>query len=172
MPYSYLLKPNSLEIFISHSTETWNTFKNNCVGLLNKMLFTISLAYKEVYKYWHKINLKEILCQTRFHPCFAVPPAGRSHNSNGVCLCKLLSRVWLFATPWTIAHQAPLSTEFSRQEYWSRLPFPFPGNLPYRGIEHWFPALQADSLLCEPPGKPAMVIIANTNSNCPVITQP
>jgi len=56
-------------------------------------------------------------------------------------------------TPWTIACQAPLSMEFSRQEYWSGLPFPSPGDLPDPGIEHRSPALQADSLLSEPPGK-------------------
>ena len=56
-------------------------------------------------------------------------------------------------TPWTIACQAPLSMEFSRQEYWSGLPFPSPGDLPDPGIEHTSPALQADSLLSEPPGK-------------------
>ena len=47
---------------------------------------------------------------------------------------------------WTVAHQAPLSMEFSRQEYWSGLPFPFPGDLPDPGIEPGSPALQADSL--------------------------
>ena len=46
--------------------------------------------------------------------------------------------------PWTVAHQAPLSMEFSRQEYWSGLPFPFPGDLPDPGIEPGSPALQAD----------------------------
>ena len=60
-----------------------------------------------------------------------------------------------FATPWTVAHQPPLSMEFSRQEYWSRLPFPSPGDLPDPEIELGSPALQADSLLSEPPGKPA-----------------
>ena len=69
-----------------------------------------------------------------------------------VCVCVLLSRVRLFATPWTIAHQ-PLSMEFSRQEYWSKLPFPSPGDLPDPGIEPSSPALQADSLLSETPGK-------------------
>ena len=54
---------------------------------------------------------------------------------------KLLSRVQLFATPWTVAHQAPLSMEFSRQEYWSGLPFPSPGDLPDPGIEPRSPAL-------------------------------
>ena len=52
-------------------------------------------------------------------------------------------------TPWTVAHQAPLSIGFSRQEYWSGLPFPSPGNLPYPGIEPGSPVLQADSLLTE-----------------------
>ena len=51
----------------------------------------------------------------------------------------------LFATPWPIAHQAPLLMEFSRQEYWSGLPFPSPGDLPDPGIEPRSPALQADS---------------------------
>ena len=57
-------------------------------------------------------------------------------------------------TPWTTAHQAPLSMEFSRQEYWSELPFPSPENLPDPGIEPGSPAVQADSLPSEPPGKP------------------
>ena len=54
----------------------------------------------------------------------------------------------------TVACQAPLSMEFSSQEYWSGLPFPSPGNLPDPRIEPGSPALQADSLLSEPPGKP------------------
>ena len=66
---------------------------------------------------------------------------------------KLLSRVQLFATPWTIASQAPLSMGLSRQEYWSGLPFPSPGDLPNPGIEPGSPALQADTLSSEPPGK-------------------
>ena len=66
---------------------------------------------------------------------------------------KSLSRVQLFATPWTVAYQAPLSMGFSRQEYWSGLPFPSPGDLPNPGIESGSPALQADTLTSEPPGK-------------------
>ena len=57
-------------------------------------------------------------------------------------------------TPWTIAHRAPLSMEFYRQEYWSGLPFPSPGDLSDPGVEPRSPALQADSLPFEPPGKP------------------
>ena len=65
-----------------------------------------------------------------------------------------LSRVRLFATPWTVVYQAPSSVGFSRQEYWSGLPFPSPGDLPDPGIEPRFPTLQADALTSEPPGKP------------------
>ena len=54
--------------------------------------------------------------------------------SKGRCVC-VLSRAQLFAASWTVAHQAPLSMEFSRQEYWSGLPFPSPGDLPNSGIE-------------------------------------
>ena len=64
-----------------------------------------------------------------------------------------LSRVQLFVTSWTVAHQAPLSMGFSRQEYWSGLLFPSPGDLLDPGIRPWSPALQADSLLYELPGK-------------------
>ena len=70
---------------------------------------------------------------------------------------KLLSHVRLFATPWTVAHQAPLSMGFSRQEYWSGLPFPSPGDLPDPGIEPGSPALQADTLTSELPGKPPLL---------------
>ena len=51
-----------------------------------------------------------------------------------------------FAISWTVACQAPLSMGFSRQEYWSRLPFPSPGDLPDPGIEPGFPALEVDAL--------------------------
>ena len=66
---------------------------------------------------------------------------------------KSLSRVQLFATPWTVAYQASLSMGFSRQEYQSRLPFPSPGDLPDPGIEPRFPALQTDALPSELPGE-------------------
>ena len=67
---------------------------------------------------------------------------------------KLLNHVQLFVTPWTVAYQAPQSMQFSRQEYWSGLPFPSPGDLPNPGMEPWPPALQAAALPSEPPGKP------------------
>ena len=86
-----------------------------------------------------------------FYPCFV-----KCFHHKRVLKVKVksLSRVQLFATPWTVALQAPLFMGFSRQEYWSGLPFPFPGNLPDPGIEPRSLALQADALTSEPPGKP------------------
>ena len=69
---------------------------------------------------------------------------------------KSLSRVRLFATSWTVAHQAPPSLGFSRQEYWSGLPFPSPGDLPNPGIEPRSPALRTDVLTSQLPGKPQL----------------
>ena len=66
---------------------------------------------------------------------------------------KSFSHVQLFVTPWTVTSQTPLSMGFSRQEYWSGLPVPSPGDLPDPGIKPRFPGLQADALTSEPPGK-------------------
>ena len=76
----------------------------------------------------------------------------RSHIVVGVKLCSVTTSC-LFATPGTVAHQAPLSMGFPRQEYWSGLPFPSPGDLPDSGIEPESPAL-AGFFTTEPPGKP------------------
>ena len=66
----------------------------------------------------------------------------------------VLSCVQLFVTPWTVAHQSPLSMEFSRQEHWSRLLFPSPGDLPDPGIEPASPASAGGFFTTEPLGKP------------------
>ena len=78
-----------------------------------------------------------------------------SGSESCVCVC-VLSRVWLFATLWTTARQAPLSMGFFRQEYWSGFPFPLPGDLPKPGIKPAFPApraLAGGFFTTEPPGK-------------------
>ena len=67
---------------------------------------------------------------------------------------KLLSRVQLFATPWTIACQAPPSMGFFKHVFWSGLPFPSPRDLPNPGIKPRSPTLQTGALPSEPPGKP------------------
>ena len=76
---------------------------------------------------------------------------------------KSLSRVGLFATPWTVGHQVPLSMRFSRQQYWSGLPCPPQGELPNSRIKQRSPALQVDSLLSKPPGKPPMYSLIPAN---------
>ena len=89
-------------------------------------------------------------CPLHLHPAhMTVLPA--------YCVCQSLSHVQLFVTPWTVALQASLFTEFSRQEYldsWSGLPFPSPEDLPNPGIEPWSPASRAYSLLFELQGSP------------------
>ena len=69
---------------------------------------------------------------------------------------KSFSHVWLFATPWTVTHQAPPSMGFSRQKYWSGVPLPSPGDLPNPGIEPGSPALHADPLTSEHQGSPSL----------------
>ena len=82
---------------------------------------------------------------------FSSPPPKKCLERKKV---KSLSRVLLFATPWTVAYQASQSMGFSKQEYWSGVPLPSPGDLPDPGIETGSPALEADTLTSEPPGKP------------------
>ena len=82
---------------------------------------------------------------------FLNPPAGSGGLVAKLCLTLV--------TPWIVAHQAPLTQDFSRQEYWSGLPFPFTGDLPNPGIRPESPALQADSLPSEPPGNPRIYLI-------------
>ena len=76
-------------------------------------------------------------------------------------IVKSLSCVQLFVTPWTVASPASPSMGFSRQEYWSGLPFPSPVDLPDTGIEPGSPTLEADTLTSEPPGKPYYIKIKN-----------
>ena len=72
------------------------------------------------------------------------------------CVC-VLNCVWLSATPWTIARQAPLSMEFSSYEYWSGLQLPTPGDLSDPGIKPRSPALAGVFFTTEPPGKPSVL---------------
>ena len=73
---------------------------------------------------------------------------------NNIVTASVAQSCPTLVTPWAVAHQAPLSMGFSKQEYWSGLPFPAPGDLPDPGIKPRSPALQAVSLLSELPGKP------------------
>ena len=103
-----------------------------------------------------------IILKTRYDPGVRkpTPDCFSTGISESRVLCiwwkiyRSLSHVQLFATLWTVAHQAPPSMGFSRQEYWSWFPFSSPGDLPDPRIEPRSPALQADALTSEPPGKP------------------
>ena len=82
----------------------------------------------------------------------------KDRNARDLTSVKLFSRVFVtqtLVTQWTVASQVPSSMGFSRQEYWSGLPFPSPGDLPDPGIKPRSPTLQADALPSEPPGKPS-----------------
>ena len=99
--------------------------------------------------------------------CLNVPTPGPLHmllalsgmQSPWKWKCCLLGGVWLFATPWTVARQAPLSMKLSRQEYWSGLSFPSPGDLPDPGIKPRSPALQAVSVRLLPPNSFPFLLI-------------
>ena len=105
----------------------------------------------------HLVILPLVISQSRilFYLCVCVCVC--------VCVCYLLSRGQLFATTWTTAHQASLSMRFSRQGYWSGLPFPFPGDLPNPGTESGSPALQADSLPTKLQGRPLFYFLLCRN---------
>ena len=89
---------------------------------------------------------------------------------NLVNMCCHLSHARLFATLWTVAHQAPLSMGFHRQEYWSGLPCPPPGNLPHPGTEPASPASQADSFLLSHQRSPSE--IRSVAQSCPTLCDP
>ena len=121
--------------------------QNNGVGSLS----LLQQIFPTQESNWGLLHCRQILYQLNYqgNPILKLNP-----NILVKVKVKSLSRVRLFATPWTVAYQAPPSMEFSRQEYWSGLPFPSPEDLPNPGIEPGSPALQADALPSEPPGKP------------------
>ena len=81
--------------------------------------------------------------------------------TSAVCAQSLI-HTGLFATPWTVAHQAPLSIGLLKQEYWSGLPFPSPGNIPNPGIKLRYPALTGGFFTTEPPGNPLKGVNPNS----------
>ena len=88
---------------------------------------------------------------------YRLPQHMRLYKCVCVCVCvhmRMHSVMSDSATPWTVAHQAPLSVGFSRQEYWSGWPFPPPEDLPYPGIKPGSPALAGKFFTTEPPGNP------------------
>ena len=106
-----------------------------------------------------KHNNKKAQRHCRSQPASQSSQSGKRYRQLSTAVWKAFL-VWLSATPWTIAHQAPLSMGFSRQEYWSGLPCPPPGDLPNPGIETAPPAppaLQTNSSLLRHQGSPSVV---------------
>ena len=158
--------------------EKSENFKDNSVGLLSQADL-VSNALSSLWKLTQFLYVSESLrsslsnksgCKDSFvHSLIQGAPTMRQdlraqwspRHSTFMLLwdlsprnVKSLSCVRLFATPWTVAHQVPPSMGFFRQEYWSGLPFPSPGDLPDPGIKRGSPTVQADALTSEPPGKP------------------
>ena len=135
--------------------QTWNFVKN--------VSYSISTLR---YSYLHKLQvlLKDKLSQKHLKYTIelwqlrsSAGPVLKDHPVIIVVVVQSLNRAQHFANPWTIACQAPLSMGFPRKEYWSRLPFPFPEDLPDPGIKPHLLCLlywQAGSLPLVPPGKP------------------
>ena len=113
------------------------------------------LPYSPCLSYRHKVIKRTYRFRTAlFHSSkLMVLILWRAPESPKVKVSLLVAQSCLFATPWTAAHQAPLSMGFSRQGCWSGSPFPSPGDFPDPGIQPESPALQADSLPSEPSGK-------------------
>ena len=156
---------------LKHRNNTWIHLKINVflpLSLVNKCLILIIAPYSTVECLLHFFKVRVnygrsvIYLQAMFY-CDLSPDRGVNYLSQA-CMPSYFSHVQLFATPWTVAHQAPLSMGFSRQEFWSGLPRPLPCHLPNPGIEPRSPALQADSLPSEPPANPPTVL-AKSNKN-------
>ena len=106
-----------------------NSINCSCVVFRNEIIVKLCVSLNVIITLKYKSTLSEAR-----EPELKFPPPQ-------VCVC-VLSHVWLFATPWTVACHVPLSMEFSREEYWSVLPFPSPGYLPDPGIEPGYAPLQ------------------------------
>ena len=135
------------------SATPWTTTHQASLSITNSQSLLKLMSIKLVMPSNHFI-----LC----HPLHLLPSifpsirvfSNESYGGGGGLVAKLCLTL---VAPWTVAHQAPLSMGFSRQEYWSGLPFPSPGDLPNPGIEPESPAVQADSLPTELWGKPQWV---------------
>ena len=125
--------PSSFHCFISSTTDHLLRYWILDVSRFNLLILFSCLLQLEC-------KLHEVRVCVCFVHWYILSLENKAYHMMCVCV-KSLSRVQLFVTPWTVAHQAPLSMGFSRQEYWSGLPFPFPGHVPDPGIEPGSPTL-------------------------------
>ena len=115
-----------------------------------------SLRCTETHICTHTRVNKKALCKVSVHSLRC--------QSLLLCCAQSLNHVRLSVTPWTVAHQAPVSMEFSMQEYWIKFAFPPPGDLPDAGIKPTSPALASGFFTTEPPGKPPSSCHLKTNN--------
>ena len=128
-------------------------YERRCWAFLYHPSILKRLQLFSFFCFW-RANIRKHKNETQGDPFCLISGLGQTGRALGLWISGKLTAfqcVRLFETPWTVARQAPLSTEFSRQEYCSRLPFPSPGDLPHPGIEPRSPTMQADSLPSEPP---------------------
>ena len=146
------------ETWLTHSSKyfgcwNWNQsilFKNSWLKITYKKIKLLNLNVPRSFSLMYIF----IVFSSYVATAFRFKPSIFYCDSLCVCVCSVS---WLCLTLWTIASQAPLSMEFSRQEYWSRLPFPTPGDLPDQGMEPTSlvpPALAGGFFTTESPGKP------------------
>ena len=131
--------------FVGSTEQAWSLFWWKMSHHPSRLLITNTTLRNSLHKEWSGPCILGILGKTSRsarNPWKIVSP-NSSFNVNQNKL--LVSHVWLFTIPWTVAHQAPLFMKFTRQEYWSRLPFSSSGDLPEPGIRPRSPALQVDS---------------------------
>ena len=130
------------------SAAFWGDTKSNWKSI-QFYLRSIAGSFSVISLLWHRFSLG-------------------SYHSLHTCMLSCFSHVWFFATLWTVAHQAPLSMGVSKQEYWSGLPFPLPGDLPSPGTElasRMSPALTGRFFTTEPPGKPSSLLTCTFTTN-------
>ena len=131
--------------------------KDSCTPMFIAAIFTIAKIWKQPPETEEWIQNVRYVCTMEYHSVIrknGIIPFAATWMNLDIIIPSEVTQTNITWYHMTVAHQALLSVEFSRQKYWSGLPFPSPGDLPNPRTEPKFPTLQADSLPSEPPGKP------------------
>ena len=159
LPCYFRENPTNYEEIRTSYENTWNNFTFSLSFCGSSIVWGLQKISSRIWWKWHSYKIAGFnLSWISFNNLFFIElllnyAIVELRIAELCCTVLLLSRVWLFATPWTVARQAPLSMGFSRQEDWSGFPCPPPGDLPNPGMELRSPTLQEDSLPTELPGK-------------------
>ena len=159
LPCYFRENPTNYEEIRTSYENTWNNFTFSLSFCGSSIVWGLQKISSRIWWKWHSYKIAGFnLSWISFNNLFFIElllnyAIVELRIAELCCTVLLLSHVWLFATPWTVARQAPLSMGFSRQEDWSGFPCPPPGDLPNPGMELRSPTLQEDSLPTELPGK-------------------